>query len=60
MVPPRRRRRSRTVSGIHAALRERHVVYEPDAGYTGEDSIKIDAILASGNESKRHYAIAVR
>jgi hypothetical protein len=36
------------------------VIYEPEPGYTGTDSISLDAILPSGALSKRHYAIDVR
>jgi hypothetical protein len=36
------------------------VIYEPEPGYTGTDSISLDAISASGVLSKRHYAIDVR
>jgi hypothetical protein len=36
------------------------VIYEPEPGYTGTDSISLDAISPSGVLSKRHYAIDVR
>jgi hypothetical protein len=36
------------------------VVYEPEPGYFGADSLDFDAIFASGSLSKRHYAIDVR
>jgi hypothetical protein len=36
------------------------VIYEPEPGYTGTDSISLDAISPSGFLSKRHYAIDVR
>jgi hypothetical protein len=36
------------------------VIYEPEPGYTGTDSISLDAILPSGVLSKRHYTIDVR
>lgn len=36
------------------------VIYEPEPGYTGTNSISLDAISPSGFLSKRHYAIDVR
>jgi hypothetical protein len=36
------------------------VTYEPEAGFTGPDSIKADAIYASGGFKKVHYAIDVK
>jgi hypothetical protein len=36
------------------------VVYEPEPGYFGGDSLDFDAIFPSGSLSKRHYAIDVR
>ena len=36
------------------------VIYQPEPGYTGTDSLNFDAIFPSGSLSKRHYAIDVR
>jgi transglutaminase-like putative cysteine protease len=36
------------------------VYYEPDAGFTGRDSVTVDVIFASGTSSKRHYSIEVK
>jgi hypothetical protein len=36
------------------------VVYEPDSGFTGTDSVNIDAIFPSGTSGKRHYSIEVK
>jgi hypothetical protein len=36
------------------------VVYEPNPGYTGTDSIEFNAIYSTGSLGKRHYAIDVR
>jgi hypothetical protein len=36
------------------------VIYEPEPGYMGADSVNFDAIYASGSLSKRRYAIEVR
>jgi hypothetical protein len=36
------------------------VIYQPEPGYTGADSLNFDAIFPSGSLSKRHYAIEVR
>jgi len=36
------------------------VVYEPDSGFTGTDSVNIDAIFPTGTSSKRHYSIEVK
>jgi hypothetical protein len=36
------------------------VLYEPEPGYTGADSVIIDVIYASGNSAKRRYAIDVK
>jgi hypothetical protein len=36
------------------------IVYEPESGFVGTDSIDIDAIYASGSSQKRHYAIEVK
>jgi transglutaminase-like putative cysteine protease len=36
------------------------LVYEPESGFTGADSINIDVIYASGTSQKRHYAIEVK
>jgi hypothetical protein len=34
--------------------------YEPNAGYTGTDSLTVDVVFPSGNSSRRHYSIAVK
>jgi hypothetical protein len=36
------------------------VVYEPEPGYFGVDSLDFDAIFPSGSLSKRHHAIDIR
>ena len=36
------------------------VAYEPEDGYSGQDSINLEVIFASGSLSKRHYAVDVR
>jgi hypothetical protein len=36
------------------------LTYKPEGGFTGPDSINIDAIYASGTSQKRHYNIEVR
>ena len=36
------------------------VVYEPDSGFIGTDSVNIDAIYPSGTSGKRHYSIEVK
>jgi hypothetical protein len=36
------------------------IIYRPEPGYTGPDSVDFDAIFASGTLSKRHYTIEVR
>jgi hypothetical protein len=36
------------------------VAYEPEDGYTGQDSVNLEVIFASGSLSKRHYAVDVR
>jgi hypothetical protein len=36
------------------------VIYQPDPGYTGTDSVDLDSIFPTGFLSKRHYAIDVR
>jgi hypothetical protein len=36
------------------------VVYEPDSGFTGTDSVNIDAIYPLGTSNKRHYSIEVK
>jgi Domain of Unknown Function with PDB structure (DUF3857)/Transglutaminase-like superfamily len=36
------------------------IIYKPEPGYTGPDSVDFDAIFASGTLSKRHYTIEVR
>jgi hypothetical protein len=33
--------------------------YEPEAGFSGADSVTIDLTFASGSTSKRHYSISV-
>jgi transglutaminase-like putative cysteine protease len=50
---PRAERNKRRSDGVV-------VVYEPEPGYFGADSLDFDAIFASGSLSKRHYAIDVR
>jgi hypothetical protein len=34
--------------------------YQPEAGYTGTDSVSVDVIFASGSSSKRRYSIEVK
>jgi hypothetical protein len=36
------------------------VMYEPDSGFTGTDSVNIDTIFPSGTSGKRHYSIEVK
>jgi hypothetical protein len=36
------------------------VVYEPDSGFAGADSVSIDAIFPSGTSQKRRYSIDVK
>jgi len=36
------------------------VIYQPEPGYTGTDSLDFDAVLASGTVNRRHYTIDVR
>jgi hypothetical protein len=36
------------------------VFYEPEAGFSGKDSVTLDVIFPMGQSSKRHYAIEVR
>lgn len=35
------------------------ISYEPEAGFSGADSVTLDLTFASGSTSKRHYSIAV-
>jgi transglutaminase-like putative cysteine protease len=35
------------------------ILYDPDPGFVGIDSMEIDAVYASGSSQKRHYTIAV-
>jgi hypothetical protein len=36
------------------------VIYEPDPGFTGTDSVTIDGIFPTGTSGKRHYSIEVK
>ena len=36
------------------------LTYQPEAGFTGPDSINIDTIYANGSSQQRRYAIDVR
>ena len=36
------------------------VIYEPDSGFAGTNSVNIDVIFSSGTSGKRHYSIEVK
>jgi hypothetical protein len=36
------------------------VIYEPESGFTGTDSVNIDVIFAAGTSRKGHYSIEVK